>query len=121
MANFGERWAAARTRLPKAAPGFASVIRNSQVQNGEVRDALLHVSDHGTPPDEATPDGTIPYRFNFLTQRPIADLAPSGCRPTGKANGPITQWSWAGGILTRAVRNRPNRTWVEARNRVGRV
>jgi hypothetical protein len=24
----------------------------------------------------------------------------------------------AGGILTRAVRNRPNRTWVEARNRV---
>jgi hypothetical protein len=32
MANFGERWAAARTRLPKAAPGFASVIRNSQVQ-----------------------------------------------------------------------------------------
>jgi hypothetical protein len=36
MANFGERWAAARTRLPKAAPGFASVIRNSQVQNGEV-------------------------------------------------------------------------------------
>ncbi len=27
------------------------------------------VSDHGTPPDEATPDGTIPYRFNFLTQR----------------------------------------------------
>jgi hypothetical protein len=25
---------------------------------------------------------------------PIADLAPSGCRPTGKANGPITQWSW---------------------------
>jgi hypothetical protein len=36
---------------------------------GEVREALLHVSDHGTPPDEATPDGTIPYRFNFLTQR----------------------------------------------------
>jgi hypothetical protein len=34
-----------------------------------VRDALLHVSDHGTPPDEATPDGTIPYCFNFLTQR----------------------------------------------------
>src|SRR6266550_3203484 len=31
--------------------------------------APLHVSDHGTPPDEATPDGTIPYRFNFLTQR----------------------------------------------------
>jgi hypothetical protein len=31
-----------------------------------VRDALLHVSDHGTPPDEATPDGTIPYCFNFF-------------------------------------------------------
>src|SRR5260370_32207891 len=77
MANFGERWAAARTRLPKAAPGFASVIRNSQVQKWRGPDAL-HVSDHGTPPDEATPDGTIPYRFNFLTQRhwAIGTLAP---------------------------------------------
>ena len=55
MANFGERWAAARTRLPKAAPGFASVIRNSQVQNGEVpaqpcathrRDGFVRGSNH---------------------------------------------------------------------------
>jgi hypothetical protein len=30
-----------------------------------------HVSDDRTPPDVATPDGTIPYRFNFLTQRLI--------------------------------------------------
>jgi hypothetical protein len=35
-----------------------------------------HVSDHGTPPDEATPDGTIPYCFNFLTQRPAAPAPP---------------------------------------------
>jgi MFS family permease len=39
-------------------------------KNGEVRDALLHQSDRGTPPDEATPDGNDSlYCFNFLTQR----------------------------------------------------
>src|SRR5271165_4236362 len=33
-------------------------------------DALLHHSDPGIPPDEATPDGTNSlYCFNFLTQR----------------------------------------------------
>lgn len=69
MANFGERWAAARTRLPKAAPGFASVIRNSQVQKwrGARCAAACFPSRHAA--DEATPDGTIPYCFNFLTQR----------------------------------------------------
>jgi hypothetical protein len=46
------------------------VIRNSEEQNGEVRDALLHHSDRGTAPDEATPDGSNSlYCFNFLTQR----------------------------------------------------
>ncbi len=39
---------------------------------GEVLDALLHHSDRGPPPDEATPDwDNSPsfYCFNFLTQR----------------------------------------------------
>jgi hypothetical protein len=49
MANFGKRLAAARTRLPQAAPVFASLVRNSQEQNREVCDALLHHSDRGTP------------------------------------------------------------------------
>ena len=36
---------------------------------------LLHHSDRGTPPDEATPDGNNSlYRFNFLTQRDYAEL-----------------------------------------------
>jgi hypothetical protein len=43
------------------------------MKNGEVRDALLHHSDRGTPPDEATPDGNNSlYCFNFLTQRDLA-------------------------------------------------
>jgi len=34
---------------------------------GEVRDALPHHSDRGTPPDEATPDGNNSlYCFNFF-------------------------------------------------------
>ena len=37
---------------------------------GRVRDALLHHSDRGRPPEEATPDGNNSlYCFNFLTQR----------------------------------------------------
>jgi hypothetical protein len=52
-------------------------LATGKYKNGEVRDALLHVSDHGTPPDEATPDGTIPYRFNFLTQRWFAVTPPA--------------------------------------------
>ena len=44
--------------------------RRSRTKNGEVRDALLHHSDRGTPPVEATPDGNNSlYCFNFLTQR----------------------------------------------------
>jgi hypothetical protein len=39
-------------------------------RNGEARDAQLHQSDRGTPPDQAQPDGNDSlYRFNFLTQR----------------------------------------------------
>ena len=35
-----------------------------------IRDALLHHSDRGKPPDEATPDGNNSlYCFNFLTKR----------------------------------------------------
>ena len=44
--------------------------RQSRTKNGEVLDALLHHSDRGTPPVEATPDGNNSlYCFNFLTQR----------------------------------------------------
>jgi hypothetical protein len=43
-----------------------------------IRDALLHQSDRGTPPDEATPDGNNPlYCFNFLTKRGYAPRRPT--------------------------------------------
>jgi hypothetical protein len=47
------------------------VIRDSQEQKmGRSRDPLLHHSDRGTPPVEATPDGSNSlYCFNFSIQR----------------------------------------------------
>jgi len=51
---------------------------------GEVRDALPHHSDRGTPPDEATPDGNNSlYCFNFLTQR--GSVAPASVRQSDVA------------------------------------
>src|SRR5438552_4189919 len=45
-------------------------MRIKDVRQGEVRDALLHHSDRGTPPDEATPDGNNSSTASiFLTQR----------------------------------------------------
>src|SRR5260370_41701585 len=44
-------------------------------RNGEVRDALLHQSGRGTPPDEAVSGGDDShYCFNFLTQRPSPNM-----------------------------------------------
>jgi hypothetical protein len=43
-------------------------------KNGEIPDALLHQSDRGTPPDEATPKDSF-YCLNFLTQRDKAKHA----------------------------------------------
>ena len=57
----------------KAAPVFASVIRNSHEQKwGDPR-----CSDRGTPPDEATQTGTIPLLLQFFDPRESAAERPA--------------------------------------------